>query len=333
MSREFEQPNRVEVRAVHLDNALRPGGLLHEIAQAALADSAELAPSDVLAILLPDQPGEPSEPRWKLIENAPGLVQSIVAERADDVLGLAAMLDMRKSESLPAEELTRIDSDDAIWLVEGGANRTSVMRRGLAIQAMQKIYGDQVNGSVLLQFGSSRPIPREVDGQPNPEYTVAEEIAEDFLPEDDSLTEFDLNVASALQDGYQADSEPVLAGDVGEVKRLRLAGRVGTPILDLINSRGPTGDLRDTFDIAQIIYGNYLRECQFVIATNGQYRPRDELLARNWASRNRIRMTAAVALGDEPGFTVVHNNTPFTTAERQPLAYLNEMVILSQLSR
>jgi hypothetical protein len=75
-----------------------------------------------------------------------------------------------------------------------------------------------------------------------------------------------------------------------------------------------------------------LRGKQFVIATNGQYRPKDEAQASQWAdAHSELQMLAPVAIGDEPGYNVEHDGKTISTANRPATAYANEIVVLQRL--
>ena len=324
--------NQVELRAAYAEDALRPGGVVYEIAQNALNISAQLTPYEIGNVLMPPKKaGEAKDTRWELVANAKDVIKATAAVYQDRIYELATTLEMRQPESISPEKLTRIRPADAIWLAEGGANRTSVVRRQLAFEAMAAVYGNVVVDQVLYQFGSDRLIPRQklnADKQPfdNPEYIVALEIAGNYLPEDDSLTEFGLNLASAQQSGYQIVSE-ISATDTDQCS-ITLQ-KVGLPELVLIQPNKIHSGLEAGFTaVAKKIS---VQGKQFVIATNGQYRPKDELQAQRWAEKSNLIMLPAVALGDEPGYAVQHAGKTITTAARTALVYSNEMVILQRL--
>lgn len=310
-------------------------GLITRIAEdarqagnAALAQSSEASDlemsgvietaKDVSDILMP--PRSMVRERWRLLQSAKKEVVGAAEEHQEAVLDLATTLEMRREVSLSDADFARIDPERAVWVIEGGANRTSVVRRALAIMAMAEVYGDKAESKTIYQFGSTneeRHIPRQSDDKPNPEYVVAQEIAGDYLPEDDSLNEFGLNIATALQSGYSVEE------DGGDVVTL---SRDGSPRLVMIAVNG----MKDGFDNVHDMIGG-LADRQLVIATNGQYRPKDELQARLWAQHNGVDTLPAVVLGDEPGFRVEHGGKTITTGDRGPLVYLNEMVTLQRL--
>jgi hypothetical protein len=329
MSEFNQQPSSEELRAAYLEDAMRPEGDLYVIAAGVLETTAELSADDVADILLPPkQPGASAEPRWQLIEGAPSAVKAGVASAELKIHNLANRLDMRRDRVLPADDLLRINPDAAIWVVEGGANRTSVVRRALTVAAMERVLGNETPHQAMYQLGSDRPIKKErADGSPSAEYVVAREIAGDFLPEDDSLTEFGLNVASALQAGYSRRDGHVPEG-VQDVVYLE---KEGQPQLILVKPVYEKGGLSDGF--TAISRMGDMTGGQFVIATNGQYRPKDEFQANSWAAQTpELAMRPAVAVGDEPGFTIEHAGSVITTPTRPTMAYVNEAVILHRLN-
>lgn len=327
-----------EAQKVAVEMSLRPEGVLGQVAASVLAEQQTLTPSEAGEIILPPKkPGETYEARWELIENAPGAVKEAVKANEDTVFALAEELGMRKSESVTDEDIARIDADSAIFVVEGGANRTSVVRRQLAIETMQRLYGEAAADAVVYQFGSDRLIPiNRKDGSPNPEHDVAQEIAGDFIPADDTLDEFGLNLASALQAGYEpAEDTSVYDNLLGPGKVVWLQ-KAGLPHLVLVRQQ-QQGGLQAGFDALQRVFEAHwegMNQFQFVIATNGQYRPKDEEQARQWAKENNVEFSAApVALGDEPGYSVEHNGKEIKTADRQAMAYVNEIVTLYRLQQ
>lgn len=221
-------------------------------------------------------------------------------------------------------------------MIEGGANRTSVVRREVAIQAMQKLYGNRIDMQSLYQFGSNRPIPRVRNGQPNPEYKIAQEIAGTYLPEGDDLTEFGLNVASARQAGYEIlNGLEVEATEFPGVARAIWLTKDGAPVLAVVQPAERGNGFMDGLSALQSILesdNTSLERYQPVLVTNGQYRPKDELQAAKWAQEQQVTFAGEpIALGDEPGFRVVHNNQELLTGDRAPMVYVNEAVVLDRL--
>lgn len=325
------EAEKLEVRLSTLEMALRPQGLLGEIAASVVDGDVVLEPSEAVDVILPPKnAGEPAAARWQLVEDAPAVIKEAVDAKRAELLILAFDLGMRKHETVNDSDIERISPDTSIWVIEGGANRTSVVRRELAIEVMRKTYDDiDISEHVIYQLGSGeRTIPRERNGQPNAEYVIAQEIAGDFLPEDEELTEFGLNLASALQSGYEIDGTMENEFDVAKVIGLK---KEGYPNLVLVQPKSTSNGLKDGLSAVSNLLHD-IEGCQFVIATNGQYRPKDELQAVEWAKEHGLEMQAPVAVGDEPGYTVEHNGKQIKTAERAPTAYLNEMVILHRLA-
>ena len=347
-----------ELRAAHAEFTHRPGGVLHEIAKAAITQETDLHPKDVADIIMPPkQPGDKYDARWELIEGADGVIMDAAGLNAEQILQYAELLDLRKAESVDWSDIRRIDSKRSAWMIEGGANRTSVVRRALTVEAMKKKYGEDISDQTMYQFGSDRPIPRmrkdpkTQELKPNAEYEVAQEIAGNYLPEGDTLTEFGLNLAGALQAGYEIVEEPEKEATPGTIERLVILKKENWPRLLMIQPLKEKGGLIDGINAAHEILtselaGQFVAEPYFqpVIATNGQYRAKDELQASLWAKGKGISILEPVALGDEPGFTAIHPcqvevdgqlqlvEKAITTAERAPMAYVNEIVILNRLN-
>lgn len=340
MSEFAKETSITELRAAHAEHAHRPGGLLHDIARSAEANGVELLPKDVADIILPPkQPDQKYQARWELLEGAPGLIKETAAARQEETYSLAQTLDLRKDQSIDGSDIRRIDADKAVWMIEGGANRTSVVRRQLAIEAMHEIYGEQVAEQVVYQFGADRPIPKERNGSPNAEYAIAMEIALDYLPTGRELTEFDLNLASAQQAGYEKLEGFNGNPDPDIIERLEILGKEDSPRLVMIQPKKVKGGLVDGINavhemILREATGTFVAEPHFqpVIFTNGQYRAKDEHQAVGWAAGAGHDILPPVAIGDEPGYTVEHNGRQIVTAERAPMVYVNEMVILHRLN-
>jgi hypothetical protein len=338
MSEFTNEPTRIEQRAAITESALTKNGLLNRLAMSAEVSGVELSTKDVADIILPPkQPNEDYQARWELLEGAPGLIKEAATASQEEVFLLAKELDLRKDRSVDETDIERIDPEKSIWMIEGGANRTSVVRRQLAIEAIQAVYGERAGEQNVYQFGSDRPIPKERNGQPNAEYLIAGEIAGSFLPKEDSLTEFDLNVASAIASGY-ARFESV-NGHPDLVDRLALLIKKDLPRLVMVQPKKNEGGLVDGINalyemIMRENAGLFVAEPHFqpVIATNGQYRAKDELQADKWARKSGYNILPPVALGDEPGYKVQHNGKEIVTAERAPMAYINEIVVLHRLS-
>lgn len=313
----------------NMESAFRPGGFMEAAAQAALEQPTELAPNEVADVIVPPKPaGESLPPRWQLATDAKNGIKEVADRNEEPIVAMAEQIGMRHNEAVSDVDIVRIYPDAAVWTVEGGANRTSVVRRTLAIEAMQKVYGEEAANYQLFQFGGNREIPRTRNDKPNAEYSVAQEIAGDFLPEDDSLTEFDLNVASARQGGWEVTSDEQENVAAQRVVRLQ---KEGSPELVLVYPhKTEKGGLEDGFSAVAALTGS-LTGKQLVIATNGQYRPKDETQAEEWAKAHDTDMLPPVAIGDEPGYKVVHAGREITTANRAAIIYVNEFAVLHRL--
>jgi hypothetical protein len=330
----------IQQRAAILETAMFPGGVLHEVAQAALSEQADLVPDDVAEIIMPKkQPGEAKEARWQLVEGSKGAIKIAAEENTEAIMSLAEQLDMRKEEPLPEDDLARISKGNDIWMIEGGANRTSVVRRQLALDALNRLYDEEaLFETPVYQLGSDRAIPKERlshsgEVKENPEYKIAREIAGEYLPEDDSLTEYGLNVATAKQAGFTVQE---VASPVPQLERMAVATKEGEPTIFLVQPLKQKGALSDGIS-AVMSYSNAggWRPYQPVIVTNGQYRPKAELQVSKWSQQDlpvgTADMISPVVLGDEPGYTVTHRGQEIVTANRGPLIYLNEAVVLHRL--
>lgn len=325
--------NDVELRAAYVEGAFRPSGVVYTIAENVIVEPTELSTVEVGNIILPPKKlGEANQARWELVDGAKDAIKSGATSAQEQVYATAELLDMRRAESISIVDVQRIDPNAAIWIAEGGANRTSVVRRELALDAMVAVWGNNLEGQILFQLGSgSRAIPRQKLNadkllRDNPEYDIACEIAAEFLPATDDLTEFGLNLATAQQSGYQIRSDVSYGDAAARVVELY---KEGMPALVLVQPHDMNGGLQDGFTaISKLVP---VQNKQFVVSTNGQYRPKDELQAQQWAHARAEVMLPAVALGDEPGYSVSHAGKSITTAARPALVYVNEMVILDRL--
>lgn len=328
MSEFIPNVSEVELRAAIAEDAFRPDGVAYDIAQGALERPTYLNPDDAGDVIMPPrQPGEAKQARWELIEGSKDAVKAGATERADDIFDLADRLDMRRDESVSEQDIAKVDPLNSLLVVEPGANKTAVVRRAVANEVAQRLHGANAAYVTVHQFGTDRAIPREKNGKENPEYKVARQIAGDHLPDTDDLTEFGLNLASALQDGYRVVDD--VAGAEFAQRQVKLQ-KEGMPLLEVIQPYKETGKLDDAFTALRRRYN--LADAQFVIATNGQYRPKDELQADQWARQNGVNMQPPVAVGDEAGYRAPHDGQEFETAPRGAAAYLNEVVILHRLS-
>jgi hypothetical protein len=313
--------------AAYTEDAFRPGGVLAECVRGALPTEGQLSPNDVAdAVFPPRNPTDEYKARWELLGLVPDAVRTNVQAAEANIFDHATRLGMRKNESISEEDLRKIILGNATWIVEGGANRTSVVRRALAVDTLKELYGEAASDQVIFQFGSDRKIsPLRKDDSVNPEYKAAREIAGDFLPEGE-LTEHGLNVASALRSGYTVVGEQEIPGGYAvHVKK------EGAPGLVLVQPKKIKRGLTDAFSALNNI--GFMEGRQPVIFTNGHYRPKDVVQATLWADDNDVDIFPAVAIGDEQGYSCEHNGKMIVTGERKAAAYANEMVVLERLTR
>lgn len=308
-------------------------GFMNEIALAGLERPIGLAPDEVADVLVPPKgDAEHQTPRWTFIEDAKPATLAAVEHHRDDIMGLAQRLDMRRDESLSDMDKSMIDPAAAIWVVEGGGNRTAVVRRDLALNSMKEVYGiDALVNHRIVQIGTDRIISAERNGKPNAEYEVAKEISGNFFPQDE-LTEFDLNLASAKADNWRQVGAAFRAKSPNaSAQRVIHLSHRGMPELILVQP-GKTGGSGFAAGISavQSLVGS-LDQRQLVVATNGQYRPKDAILANRWADTHKVNMLPPVIIGDEPGYQVRHVERDIITAERGPMVYVNEMAKLYRL--
>lgn len=310
--------NLAEYEAI-LTREFAEGGLLYGLAQAASEGSLSGAtPGEIGDILLPPRAqADAYKPRYQLVADSSGVLKEAAAVSIDEIYDLATQLGMRHEATISLEDINHIDSAKAVWVVEAGANRTSIVRRGVAGMAIKAIYADPEN-IMMFQLGSDRVIATS-----KPEYEIARQIAPDHINTETALTEYDLNVATARQNGYSIHDEKLHSRDI-------LVGRKqGEPSVAFIQPETSGRGLFDGFaELGKL--GVITSQDQLVVASNGQYRPKDELQATRWGEEAEMDMLPPVAVGDEPGFIVEHNGAVLTTAERVPTVYVNEMVILAR---
>lgn len=322
--------------AANVERELRPGGFLSDVARAKVEPLADDATArEVAEIIVPEPAPQPQsgvvlEPRWTLVDEveAARAVRTANAINSDRILSLAVCLGMRNlinEERIP-EDVAWIDPMQAFFVVEGGGNKTSVVRRGVAIVAMHQLFGDKLSNHDLYQIGSGRIIPSVRNDRPNPEHKIIRELAGEFLPEA-AFTEFDGNLATALADGY----ELVDIADVHDdelVSRQLTLEHVDTehPRLTLVKPTGPR--LEEALDALR----HSVEGKQLVIATNGQYRPKDVYQAELWARDRGVDMMSVVTLGDEPGDAFAFKDGEIVVPNRPEAAYINDMVVLWRLA-
>ncbi len=328
--------------AAIIENELR-SGLLADIAATKAILPADATPSEVAEIILPPpERGKSLDPRWTLIEKAQATeaMKAAISGNEGAILDIAMRLGLRRvADGIRQEEDTyRIDPSSAVFVVEGGAMRTSVVRRGVAGRAMRQVYGGGISSKTLYQFGSTRIIEptKEKLGKDgtiavvkNPEHETIQELAGnlDFLPGrgQGAFTEFDANLATALAEGYTRTA--TRENDVAP-RIIEMANNDPTlPKLILIQTNGGLGA---GLDVVQALIPD--PEIQLVIATNGQYRPKATQQAIRWAAAKGIDMLPPVAIGDEPGDTFPYRGNEIVVPDRPLAAYVNELVVLYRLA-
>jgi hypothetical protein len=376
------EPHELELAhsAAIIENELHPGGFLRDIA-AAKVDGGELSaddtPDDVAEIVLAKpEGGKRLAPRYTLDEASAAnpAVKQATAANSERITGAAETLGLRNiigGERQP-EDLPQVDPDKAVFFVESGANKTSVTRRGVAKQAMHELYGDDLSRSIMYQSGGDREISptvtKEVSGedgrkqkvtQPNKEHATIRALAPS-LPEDESFTEFEANLATALADGYN-DIGPGMGYHpaIGNFYRLRHESTddpdavVKEPDLLLFDpfARDPESapetakagsslssgftSLDAMIKISDETFSGQamgLADKHLVMVSNGQYREKDKLQVTAWASANGVDMQPPVAIGDEPGDVFPHPSGDIVVPERAPSAYVTELTIQKRLA-
>jgi len=323
-----------------IDVMARPGEPMYEVATAALAEPPEtpLTPTEVFDLILPSH-GAGGPARYELLERADARIAAAAADHAATspysfnlrltTLGMRRVL--HEEEYHPSNYAM-----DSIFVVPGGANRTSIVRRHVATQAMRAI---NVNGP-MYQFGSNKVVPPvRTDGSANPEHNLLRSLAPDFLPED-AFTQFDANLATAQQQGYEIMADTKNADQLPATSPTPIFRRAiilhhpdaeAFPDLSLIEPFEPTfeGGL-DAVRSFEEFLDRPLAGRRILVATNGQYRPVAELQALEWADAAGVEMRLPHAFGDEPGDTMPYQGRTFTTAERSPLTYFQEMAALGR---
>lgn len=307
------------------EKALKPGGILHAIAEDIARPDAPLTTADAVAdVLLPPKDGSP-QPRWMQQEGLTERRKELYAANASAIYDIAHQAGIRQQESLPAETVQMI-GERAVFVVESGANRTPVVRHSLAEDASSAADTPKR----IYDLSGSRTInPKRADGSPNPEHKIARSLAPNFLPEDEGFTEFDVRVAVAKERGYTAPVE------TDNVLSLFAPGEAN-PEDYTRHIVKPTGNLQEGIsrvdaDLKATGYGGFDR-MQPVIATNGQYRTAKALLADEWMRSNTRSGYSPVVIGDEAGYTVNNHGEQFVTANRAPGIYVPELVIIHRIA-
>ncbi len=283
-------------------------------------------------LVTPPKEGESAVPRYQLIQGANAAIKQVVETHGDDILAGAAAVGMRRTGNFAErEELSRLDLKNCMPLhvIEGGANKTSIVRRGVMLDAGRAI--DQIRAqtdraagkdmshrmgypALAYQLGSdARKIAPE-----SPEHKVIRELTGDYFAEDQTITELEANIATAIAAGYPAY----------EGFTLPAFGYPKEPgVLFHLQSRG----LVDGLGKISADFDDNKKPNQFVIATNGQYRPKSELMVAQWALENDVSIGYPVAIGDEPGDRFAYRSGEIVVPTRPAMAYLNELAIYGRL--
>jgi hypothetical protein len=342
---EFTSSPQAEVEIAHtaaiIEDQLRAGFFV-DIASAKVDVLPEnLTPREVAEVILPEPKGsEVLEPRWTLVDKAEAAeaTKIAIAANGERIISTIEALSLRKlvNGERQAETINKIDPEKAIFVVEGGANKTSVVRRGVAVKAMHEVYGDNLSSRTLYQLGGERMIAptREVtkpDGTKetvaNAEHKIIRDLAGDFLPAEDAFTEFDANLATALAEGYEISTTYDTSDNDTISRKLELTHANSThPRLVLIQPAGK--GLEAGFNALK----SETEDNQLVISTNGQYREKDMYQAEMWAKANDIKILSAVAVGDEPGDRFPFLDGEVVVPNRPEAAYINELVVLYRLA-
>lgn len=313
--------------------ALGPAGVLGQIAETLVHGegvNVALSSQEAGDVLLPRR--DSAAPRWQLIEGAPQQKVALYEARRDEIFRTAQEVGILQDASLPESVLCRIDPSRAVWVVEGGANKTHIVRPELAFSAMDKLGIEKER--TIFEINSDRAIPKtRADGTDNPEYKIAMGLAPDYLTDGDGLTEFGVKYAIALQQGYEVMSD-VRTDGLARVLRLEKEGTKRTIILPLQQGeQGVEAGLTVVDALLRLEGDDGLEGRQVIGVTNGQYRTKLALQVRHWAKRHATAIDGAVTLGDEAGFTVDHLGQSHTTAARGPVLYANEIIIVDRLRR
>ncbi len=267
-------------------------------------------------------------PRWQLVEADK---RTLDEPQTAHVMSLAQDFGML----LPKEAETPQDllaGPEIFAVVEGGANRTAVVRRNLVLELLAdraRSIG-QLNMLPVFQLGSHREILRvRQDGSPNAEYQVAQEICGQYFPRDeklilkDSITEQELNIHSALSEGWVKGFDFAHSLD-GFDQATQLVRSDNEPkIFALLSANTNDGGLPGlplTLErlLAVRAQTENIGERQLVVATNGQYRPKDEIQAAIACLKSGVDPANIRAIGDETG-------------QRGPNVYTREIGVLARL--
>jgi hypothetical protein len=317
--------NKIEIERSHelglIEEQLKPGGFLFDIASAKVKGlSIEATPEEVSFIIIPGlKDGKPAEIRFELVDkaNADQAVKEATVTNSPRIMDFANRIGLRRIVDgvRQPEDIDLIDPVTAIFCVEGGANKTSVVRRGVAIEAMHETYGDDLSNKVLYQFGSDRRIKNDS------EISTIRELAGDNLPEGE-FDEFDANVATARADGYE------LVATEGSSLFLNMVSQdISKPHLCMVKTTQEGGFKEGLSQVAV----DMPSEVQIVISTNGQYREKAKVLTEAFGRQTGVDFSRTVALGDEPGDEFSFAGGIVKVPARPESAYTNDIALLYRL--
>jgi len=340
-------PNAEIYAATHevalIEDELR-SGFLGDIASVKFegATLGDLTPAQTANVISPERDfKQPLPPRARMIEEdlSGESVKEKIASNGERIISRAEALQLRRlvNGERQSEDTHQIDREKAVFIVEGGAQKSSVIRRGVAEKAMHEVYGQNLSDKTLYQFSSSRKItPTKATKKngveevgPNPEHKTLCDLAGSFLSKDKEFTEFEAALATARADGYQIRNTEVDENGKTIIQKLELVHEdLSRPKLVLIQPAGK-GNLSAGYEALR----PELAGKQLVIASNGQYRLKNRYRATQWINENNMDMLPPVTLGDEPGDTFSCGGKPLTTDPRAESVYVNEFIIAWRLGQ
>ena len=317
--------NKIELERSHeialIEDQLRPGGFLFEIASARVNElSPDASPIEVSRIVTPElKNGKPIEIRFELVDraNADPAVKQVLTENSSQIMDFANKFKLRKIVDgvRQPEDIELIDPDNAIFCIEGGANKTSVVRRGVAIKAMQEVYGMDLYDKALFQFGSDRKPTAES------EISTVRELAGDYLKPGE-FDEFDANLATAMADGYVANH----SDESGNI--VMINADISKPILHMIKIT-QVGGFKEGLEKLLKYTPEGLK--QIIVSTNGQYREKIKVSVEAFGRDQGLDLGQTVALGDEPNDEFGFAGNIVRVPARPESAYTGEIALLYRL--
>lgn len=315
------------------ERALAPGGILHGIAQELVTDRDLATATEVGDVLLPQK--NSGTPRFELLEDAPQRLKALVGEKEDDIIELAVEAGLRATEAVVLKDLGRVTTNSR-FIEEAGARNTFVTRANLAEGVMTR---RSVPGP-LFKLVSDRVITElRPDGTSNPEREIVTGLVGDLdiLSAHGDTTHSGVTSAILRAQGYE-DHDPQVAPGIGIFTRYTKDGARDKVTVKPLSAE-ETGTLAGLTAV-----DHYLDQMEHpyeastlsapVIVTNGQYRTKDRLLAREWEIRHGRRFGEnAVVFGDEPGRRTMHNGKEIVTPQRPAALYVPELVIVARCAQ